>query len=145
MTEMKCLNNKDKDKVKFSADGIYIDGKPRIVLCASVFYFRIPREEWRDRLEKVKSAGYNCIDVYFPWNYHETEEESWDFSGEKDVDVFLALAEELGLWVIARPGPYICSEWDMGSLPAYLLTKEGLILRDYNELYLGYEKREKVV
>lgn len=138
---MKRQNDRNKSKVNLLADGIYIEGKPRIILCSSVFYFRIPRGEWRDRLEKVKAAGYNCIDVYFPWNYHETKEGKWEFEGEKDVEAYLALAAELGLWVIARPGPYICSEWDMGGLPAYLLAKEGLVLREYNEPYLTYVKK----
>lgn len=144
---MKQSENQDSNMVTFLADRIVIENKPRIVLCASVFYFRIPSHEWKDRLEKVKAAGYNCIDIYFPWNYHELEEDDWNFSGEKDVIYFLTLARELELWVIARPGPYICSEWDMGSLPAYLLTKENLILRDYNEVYLSYVRKwyEKIM
>jgi beta-galactosidase len=141
VTEMKRQCDQNKSKVNLFADGIYIEGKPRIILCSSVFYFRIPRDEWRDRLEKVKAAGYNCIDIYFPWNYHEAEEGKWEFEDEKDVEAYLALATELGLWVIARPGPYICSEWDMGGLPAYLLAKEGLILREYNEPYLKFVKK----
>ncbi len=147
VTEMKRLNNQEKGKVNFIADGIYIEGKPTIVLCSSVFYFRIPCGEWRDRLEKVKAAGYNCIDIYFPWNFHEMEEGRWDFEGQKDVEAYLKLAAELGLWVIARPGPYICSEWDMGGLPAYLLSKEDLVLREYNEPYLEYVKKwyEKIM
>jgi beta-galactosidase len=141
MTAMKQMKNLDAGIVKFSAEGIMIEDKLRVVLCASAFYFRIPCCEWRDRLEKVKAAGYNCIDVYIPWNYHETEEGCWEFEGQKDVEAYFKLAAELGLWIIARPGPYICSEWDMGSLPAYLLTKEGLVLRDYNEIYLSCVKK----
>lgn len=138
---MKRQNNIENSKVKFLGDGIYIEGEPQIILCSSVFYFRIPREEWRDRLTKVKAAGYNCIDIYFPWNYHEPEEGCWEFDDEKDVAAYLELAAELGLWIIARPGPYICSEWDMGSLPSYLLTKKNLVLRDYNTEYLSYVKK----
>lgn len=128
-------------KVEFRSDAVWIEGQPHIVLCASLFYFRIPREEWQNRLELVKAAGYNCIETYFPWNYHELEEGNWEFEGEKEVTAFLSLAASLGLWVIARPGPYICSEWDMGALPAYLLDKEGIVLRDYNEVYLRYVER----
>ena len=124
--------------VEFRSDAVWIEGQPHIILCASVFYFRIPREEWQNRLDLVKSAGYNCIETYFPWNYHELEEGNWEFEGEKEITAFLSLAASLGLWVIARPGPYICSEWDMGALPAYLLDKEGIVLRDYNEVYLRY-------
>lgn len=137
---MNKTSNQLGDAVQFLADEILIQGEPQIIICASAFYFRIPKGEWRDRLTKVKAAGYNCIDVYFPWNYHETEEGCWDFSGEKDASAYLALAAELGLFVIARPGPYICSEWDMGSLPAYLLTKEDLVVRDFNKPYLDCVK-----
>lgn len=106
--------------VEINRDGIIIDGNPKILLCSSLFYFRIPRECWQDRMEKLKLCGYNCIDVYFPWNYHELAPGVWDFSGQHDVDAFLGLASEMGLYVIARPGPYICSEWDGGGLPAFL-------------------------
>lgn len=87
-------------------------------------------------MQQVKDAGYNAIDVYFPWNYHEQERKAWDFSGEKNVMRFLEIAREIGLWVIARPGPYICSEWDGGALPSYLLAIDGLRLRDNNSLFL---------
>ncbi|MDF2486446.1 MAG: hypothetical protein K0R46_2614, partial [Herbinix sp.] len=127
--------------IEFRADAVWIEGQPHIILCASVFYFRIPRDEWKDRLEKVMAAGYNCIETYIPWNYHEVEEGTWEFEGDKEVTAFLAMAATLGLWVIARPGPYICSEWDMGALPAYLLNKEGIVLRDYNEVYLQCVER----
>lgn len=140
MARMKSTEPQNK-QVEFLADAVRIGGKPHIILCASVFYFRIPRDEWADRLNKVKAAGYNCIETYIPWNYHEMDEGNWDFAEEKDVSAFLELAAALDLWVIARPGPYICSEWDMGSLPAYLLCKEGIVLRDYNETYLEYVKQ----
>jgi|GEM_PF-245556 len=113
-----------------------IHGKPEIVLCASLFYFRIPREHWRERMTQLKSFGYNCIDVYFPWNYHEPEQGVWDFDGEKDIAAFLQTAKDVGLWVVARPGPYICSEWDGGALPAYLLAVDGMKLRDHDPVFL---------
>lgn len=122
--------------VSFRKEGIYIDGSPVVVLCSSVFYFRIPRGLWRDRLRKVKEAGYNAIDVYFPWNYHERSPGAWDFSGERDVEAFLKTAAEEGLWVVARPGPYICSEWDGGALPAYLFPEKQMRLRDNDPLFL---------
>lgn len=140
MAEM-MSTHPQKILVKFQADGIRIKDEPHIIICASVFYFRLPREEWTDRLIKVKAAGYNCIETYVPWNYHEAEEGIWDFTDEKDVSAFLEAAAAIDLWVIVRPGPYICSEWDMGSLPAYLLSKENLVLREFNMEYLRYVKR----
>lgn len=123
--------------VQFDADAVKIGDTSHILLCASLFYFRIPRELWKERMAQLKAFGYNSIDVYFPWNYHETAEGKWNFSGERDVTEFLAAAAETGLYVVARPGPYICSEWDGGALPAYLLTKE-LKLRDNDEGFLSY-------
>ncbi|WP_054025233.1 beta-galactosidase [Bacillus sp. FJAT-28004] len=126
-----------KAAVRFDADAVKIQETPHILLCASLFYFRIPSALWKERMEQLKAFGYNSIDVYFPWNYHETAEGEWDFSGERDIAAFLAAAAEVGLYVVARPGPYICSEWDGGALPAYLLTK-GLKLRDNDSVFLGY-------
>ncbi len=117
-------------------DGIWIDGKPHILLVSSLFYFRIPAAEWRNRMRTLRSLGYKAIDVYFPWNYHELEPGQWNFDGQRDARAFLQLAKEEGLWVIARPGPYICSEWDGGSLPAYLNVIPGLKLRDNNPAYM---------
>ncbi|WNR46939.1 beta-galactosidase [Paenibacillus roseipurpureus] len=128
-------------RIQLSSETLRIDGNSEIVLCASLFYFRLPRGEWKDRLRKVKAFGYNAIDVYFPWNYHETEHGVWDFSGEKDVAHFLHEASEAGLWVIARPGPYICSEWDGGALPAYLFIDEHMRIRDHDPLFLAHVAR----
>lgn len=121
--------------------GILVNGQPVIIRSSSLFYFRIPRGLWRDRMIKIRNAGYNALDVYFPWNYHELAEGKWNFHGERDIAEFLHIAGETGLWVIARPGPYICSEWDGGGLPAYLLTKSRLKLRDNDSRYLRYVSR----
>ncbi|WP_274653082.1 beta-galactosidase [Paenibacillus humicola] len=123
-------------QVELTPDALRIDGRSEIVLCASLFYFRIPRALWRERMEQTKAFGYNAIDVYFPWNFHELREGEWSFEGERDADAFLRLAAEAGLWVVARPGPYICSEWDGGALPAYLLAKERMKLRDNDPAFL---------
>ncbi|XEC93582.1 beta-galactosidase [Paenibacillus tarimensis] len=131
----------DSPSVRLTSEGIRIDGKPEILLCASLFYFRIPRVYWKERMEQLISCGYNCIDVYFPWNYHEVSCGEWEFSGEKDAGEFLRLAADLGLWVVARPGPYICSEWDGGGLPAYLFAESDVLLRDNNPAFLAHVSR----
>ncbi len=122
--------------IQLSKKAVRVEGKSSIIVSASVFYFRIPRELWKDRLDRLKIAGYNCVDVYFPWNYHELSEGQWNFKEERDAEEFLRLVKEAGLWTVARPGPYICSEWDGGALPAYLLAKDGLTLRDNDPAYL---------
>lgn len=119
---------------------LIINGKSRILLCSSLFYFRIPKELWEDRIIKIKNMGYNTVDVYFPWNYHEREEGNWEFSGDRDVNVFLKLLQKHDMYVIARPGPYICSEWDMGGLPPYLLSKN-ISIRQNDKGYLKCVKK----
>ncbi|MBA4861713.1 beta-galactosidase [Streptomyces sp. PSKA54] len=123
--------------IELDARGISIDGSPRVVLCASLFYFRLPREQWRARLEQVRASGYTCVDVYLPWNFHETAPGRWSFEGRRDVAAFLDLAQETGLYVIARPGPYICSEWDGGALPAWLGLDPGLRVRQHEPRFLA--------
>ncbi|NOU75661.1 hypothetical protein GC098_30535 [Paenibacillus sp. LMG 31458] len=135
------LSKSEEAVIQLSSEALRIDGKSEIILCASLFYFRLPRGLWKERLNKVKAFGYNAIDVYFPWNHHETVEGVWDFTGEKDAAQFLQDAADAGLWVIARPGPYICSEWDGGALPAYLFVKESLRLRDNDPAFLRHVAR----
>ncbi|WP_425956774.1 beta-galactosidase [Xylanimonas sp. McL0601] len=122
--------------VGLSTSGLVIDGQEQLRLCASLFYFRLPREVWAARLAAVRASGYDLVDVYLPWNFHEVAPGRWDFSGRRDVGAFLDLAHEAGLGVIARPGPYICSEWDGGGLPAWLGLEEGLQLRQAEPRYL---------
>jgi hypothetical protein len=118
--------------------GLVLDGAEQVHLCASLFYFRVPREAWADRLAQVAASGYTLVDVYVPWNFHETAPGRWDFTGRRDVGEFLDLARDAGLGVVARPGPYICSEWDGGALPAWLTLEDGLALRQAEPRYLRH-------
>ncbi|XP_010640117.1 beta-galactosidase-1-like protein 2 isoform X2 [Fukomys damarensis] len=95
----------------------------------SIHYFRVPREYWRDRLLKMKACGLNTLTTYVPWNLHEPERGRFDFSGNLDLEAFILLAAEIGLWVILRPGPYICAEIDLGGLPSWLLQDPSMKLR----------------
>lgn len=123
--------------VSVDRHGIVIEGRRTMVLCASLFYFRIPESRWEHRMRLIREAGYNCIDVYFPWNFHESSRDVWDFTtGMRDVDRFLSLAAANDLYVMARPGPYICSEWDGGGLPAYLFG-DGIDIRQNDREYLA--------
>ncbi|MFJ4278843.1 beta-galactosidase [Streptomyces massasporeus] len=122
--------------ISLDARGIRFEGGPQLVLCASLFYFRLPREQWRARLAQVRASGYTCVDVYLPWNFHETAPGRWSFEGRRDVAAFLDLAQEEGLYVIARPGPYICSEWDGGALPAWLGLDPQLRVRQHEPRFL---------
>ena len=92
-------------KIELNENGIWIDGSCQVILASSLFYFRIPQERWEQRMKLLKAAGYNAIDVYFPWNYHETAPGKWNFEENRDVERFLKIAKENELFVIARPGP----------------------------------------
>ncbi|XP_061441933.1 beta-galactosidase isoform X3 [Rhineura floridana] len=113
------------------------DGKPFHYISGSIHYFRVPQYYWKDRLLKMKMAGLDAIQTYVPWNFHEPEPGVYNFTGDRDLEYFLQLAEELGLLVILRAGPYICAEWDMGGLPAWLLEKESIALRSSDSDYLA--------
>ncbi|KAB8287178.1 beta-galactosidase [Bifidobacterium ramosum] len=110
------------ESIRLDHNRIVIDGKPRVLLCASLFPFRVPRGQWRQRLDAVRRLGYHAIDVYIPWNFHETAPGVWNFSGRHNIEEFLRMTHEAGLYAMVRPGPYICSEWDGGAIPAWVAT-----------------------
>ena len=110
-------------------DTFYMDGEPVKIISGAFHYFRTVPEYWRDRLEKLRNLGCNTVETYIPWNMHEPEKGRFRFDGILDVERFVSLAQELGLYVILRPSPYICAEWEFGGLPAWLLREEGMRLR----------------
>ncbi|XP_070693908.1 beta-galactosidase-1-like protein [Pempheris klunzingeri] len=112
------------------------DEKPFRYISGSIHYSRIPRYYWKDRLVKMYMTGLNAIQVYVPWNFHEATQGVHNFTGDRDLEHFLDLANQTGLLVILRPGPYICAEWEMGGLPAWLLQKPNIILRSADTDYL---------
>ncbi|MBY0556691.1 MAG: beta-galactosidase [Burkholderiaceae bacterium] len=101
----------------------YIDGKPLQIRCGEMHFARVPREYWVHRLQAIKAMGLNTVCAYLFWNYHEWREGKFDWSGQRDAVEFCRLAQQQGLWVILRPGPYACAEWEMGGLPWWLLKK----------------------
>jgi len=128
-------------KLEMHGKQILLDGSPFRILSGEMHYFRIPREYWRDRLEKLRACGLNTVATYMPWNLHEPEPGQFDFSGGLDVAAFIKLVGELDLQVIIRPGPYICSEWEFGGFPAWLLRDRQLRLRSAEPHYLACIKR----
>lgn len=119
-------------------DNFYLDGKPFQVISGSIHYFRVVPEYWRDRLEKLKAMGCNTVETYIAWNVHEPKKGTYDFSGRNDLVKFVKTAQELGLYVILRPSPYICAEWEFGGLPAWLLQEDGMRLRACHESFLKH-------
>ncbi len=110
-------------------DNFYLDGNPMKIISGAIHYFRTVPEYWQDRLEKLKAMGCNTVETYIPWNMHEPNKGEFCFEGILDVERFIRLAGELGLYVIIRPSPYICAEWEFGGLPAWLLKEDGMKLR----------------
>ena len=119
-------------------DDFYLDGKPFQVISGTIHYFRVVPEYWRDRLLKLKAMGCNTVETYIAWNFHEPKKGEFDFTGMRDVEQFVRIAQEIGLYVILRPSPYICAEWEFGGFPAWLLKEDGVRLRCYDERYLGH-------
>lgn len=122
--------------IEITNDAIYINGKREKIMSGAVHYFRVVPEYWYDRLLKLKELGCNCVETYVCWNLHEKREGEFDFGGWLDFGKFLEIANALGLYAIVRPGPYICSEWDFGGLPWWLLKYPEIELRCSQPLYL---------
>ncbi|MFI4859884.1 MAG: beta-galactosidase [Phycisphaerales bacterium JB063] len=106
--------------VTFDRQSFLIDAKRTWLVSGALHYARTPRGLWADRLRAARQAGLNCIETYVFWNYHETEPGRFDFTGERDLRAFVEEVGRQGMWCILRPGPYVCSEWDFGGLPASL-------------------------
>ncbi len=113
-----------------------LNGKPFIVKAAEVHYPRIPRPYWEHRIKMCKALGMNTLCLYVFWNIHEQEEGKFDFTGNNDVAEFIRLAQKNGLYVIVRPGPYVCAEWEMGGLPWWLLKKKDIRLREQDPYFM---------
>lgn len=122
--------------IRISEDKIYINNVPEKIISGAMHYFRVVPEYWYDRLLKLKEMGCNCVETYLCWNLHEKREGEFDFSGWLDFSAFLKTAQELGLYAIVRPGPYICSEWDFGGMPWWLLKDRNMSLRCFDPLFL---------
>lgn len=113
-----------------------LNGEPFIVKAAELHYTRIPQPYWEHRIKMCKALGMNTICLYVFWNIHEQEEGQFDFTGQNDIAAFCRLAQKHGMYVIVRPGPYVCAEWEMGGLPWWLLKKKDIALRTLDPYYM---------
>ena len=109
--------------IDYQADTFRMDGKPFRYVSGSLHYFRVPRELWQDRMRKVRAAGFNAIQFVIPWHLHEPQPGQYNFEGMYDLNAFIQMAQDQDLYVLLRPGPYICAEHNGGGLPFWLYAK----------------------
>ena len=124
-----------------SGQHFVLDGKPYQIISGEMHYPRIPREYWRDRFRKARAMGLNTITTYAFWNVHEPHPDVYDFTGQNDIGEFIREAQEEGLNVILRPGPYICAEWELGGYPSWLLKDRDVVLRSLEPKYTAAVRR----
>lgn len=136
--------------IDFDKKGLIINGEHEFILSGTFHYFRVPKELWRDRFEKIRAAGFNCVDTYIPWNRHEKDMPSGLDDMSKfnftELDEWLNMAVSYGFYIIVRPGPFICAEYDRGGYPGWLINykpkdiKEWTWLRSNCPTYLAWSK-----
>jgi beta-galactosidase len=129
------------DSFAVGRENFLLNEKPFRIFSGEMHYPRIPREYWKDRLLKARAMGLNTVCTYLFWNWHEQEPGQFSFDGNLDVAGFIRTAQEVGLKVIIRPGPYVCSEWDFGGLPAWLLRQPDVRVRCLDEHYMMAVRR----
>src|SRR5258708_402026 len=121
-----CIGEKD----------FLVDGRPLQIRCGEIHFARVPREYWRQRLQLCRAMGLNTVCAYLFWNFHEWEPGHYDWAGQADAAEFCRIAQQEGLWVILRPGPYACAEWDGGGMPWWLLKDPNVRLRSQDPAFL---------
>lgn len=114
-----------------------LNGQPFKILSGAIHYFRIHPYDWEHSLYNLKALGFNTVETYVPWNLHEPQKGEFHFEDRLDLEKFLTLAQNLGLYAIVRPSPYICAEWEFGGFPAWLL-REPISIRRNENAYLRH-------
>ena len=115
-----------------------LDEKPFQIISGEIHPARIPAEYWRHRIKMIKAMGCNTVAAYIFWNYHEVKQGEFDFkTGNRNIAEFIRICQQEGMWVLLRPGPYVCAEWDFGGLPAYLLKIPDIRIRCMDPRYMA--------
>lgn len=132
------ISNQAQSKGLTISDGEFRhNGKVIKIHSGEMHYERIPKEYWKHRLQMLKAMGMNTVATYVFWNYHEIEPNVWDFkTGNKNLSEFIRIAKSEGLYVILRPGPYACGEWEFGGYPWWLQNNPELVIRGNNKPFL---------
>ncbi len=137
------LNIQAQQKHNFSLGDtcFLLDGKPLQMISGEMHCVRIPKEYWRERMKMAKAMGLNTIGTYVFWNAHEPEPGKFNFKGNNDIAAFVQIAKEEGLWVVMRPSPYVCAEWEFGGYPYWLLKNKELKVRSTDTAFIKMYKR----
>jgi beta-galactosidase len=131
------LDAQQKHIFSLGTKDFLLDGKPLQIISGEMHPARIPKEYWRHRIQMAKAMGCNTIAVYIFWNYLERQEGVWDFKSEnRNIAEFIRICQEEKMWVLFRPGPYVCAEWDFGGLPTYLLKTPDIKIRCMDPRYM---------
>ncbi len=128
-------------KLRLENNDFYLGEEKFQIISGAIHYFRCHPDDWEDRLLKLKACGFNTVETCIPWNLHEPLEGHFNFTGFGDLERFIQLSRKVGLYLIVRPGPYMCGEWDFGGFPSWIMTKENMELRCMDLNYLKYVDR----
>ncbi|MCS2956263.1 beta-galactosidase [Bacteroides salyersiae] len=120
----------------------WLDDKPFQIISGEIHPSRIPAEYWKQRIQMIKAMGCNTVACYIMWNYHESEPGVFDFqTGNKNLEKFIQTVQDEGMFLLFRPGPYVCGEWDFGGLPPYLLSIPDIKIRCMDTRYTAAVER----
>jgi beta-galactosidase len=138
-----CVANAQKTTHRFAlGDSVFLlDGKPFQMISGEMHYPRVPKEAWRQRMKMAKAMGLNTVGTYVFWNLHEPQKDKFNFTGNNDIAAFVKTAQQEGLWVVLRPSPYVCAEWEFGGYPYWLQNEKGLTVRSKEAGYLAEYKK----
>ncbi|MBK6938121.1 MAG: beta-galactosidase [Chitinophagaceae bacterium] len=136
-TILNPLNGQKKNMFALGKEDFLLNGKPFQIISGEIHPARIPAEYWRHRIQMIKAMGCNTVAAYIFWNYHEEKPGVFDFkSGNKNIAEFIRICQQEGMWVLLRPGPYVCAEWDFGGMPTYLLKIPDIKIRCMDNRYM---------
>ena len=138
---MNLYAQKATHKFELGDSTFMLDGKPLQMISGEMHCARIPKEYWRDRMKMAKAMGLNTIGTYVFWNAHEEVQGKYDFSGNNNIAEFVKIAQEEGLWVVMRPSPYACAEWEFGGYPWWLLKDSTLKVRSKDPKFIDAYKK----
>jgi beta-galactosidase len=130
-------NSKTTHTFAIGTNDFLLDGNRFQIRCGEIHAARVPMEYWRQRLKMAKAMGLNTVCAYLFWNLHEPKPGEYVWTGQADDAEFCRIAQEEGLWVILRPGPYACAEWEMGGTPWWLLKNDDIKLRTRDPRYIN--------